>query len=99
MMDGLLAWQCMPFPRIARLVAVGATLLVAGLACSNSGKRDQFYGTDVGANWIPPDATVREAAAVSDAGVRDAGDASADSAADGPADAAPSADAPAGDTL
>jgi hypothetical protein len=87
----------MPFPRIARLAA-GATLLVAGLACSTSGKRDQFYGTDVGANWTPPDATVREAGSPRDAGA-DGAEAGADAAADGGTDGPPSADGPGSDTL
>jgi hypothetical protein len=88
----------MAFPRIARL-AVGATLLVAGLGCSTSGKRDQYYGTDVGANWIPPDATAREAGSARDGGARDSGDAGLDGGADGGDAATPSADAPASDTL
>jgi hypothetical protein len=89
----------MSLPRIARLVAVGATL-AAGLGCSDDSKRDQFYGTDVGANWIPPDATVREASVARDGGA-DGGEAGVDggAAADAGADAAPSADAPASDTL
>jgi hypothetical protein len=97
----------MSLPRIARLAAVGATLLVAGLGCSGNTKRDQFYGTDVGADWIPPDATLREASAAHDGGAGDAadagdalpGDASGDSAADAGDDGAPSADAPTGDTF
>jgi hypothetical protein len=82
----------MSFPRIA--LAVGATVLVSGLACSTSSKRDQFYGTDVGVNWTPPDATVRDTAGAHDAGVSDGAEAGADAG-----DAAPSADAPASDTL
>jgi hypothetical protein len=98
-MHDLLPCQAMPVPRIARLVTLGATLLVAGLACSNSTKRDQFYNTDVGANWIPPDATVRESGAAPDGGAGDAGDAG-DAGVDAGIDtASPSADAPASDTL
>jgi hypothetical protein len=91
----------MPLPRIARLAVVAATLVVAALGCSTDTKRDQFYGTDVGVGWIPPDATLRETV-VRDAGAADAGDAGLDAAADAPdagGDAAPSADAPASDTL
>jgi hypothetical protein len=94
----------MPLPRIARLAVVAATLVVAALGCSTDTKRDQFYGTDVGVGWVPPDATPRETV-VRDAGTDDAGDAGdagLDAAANAPdagADAAPSADAPASDTL
>jgi len=94
----------MLFPRVARLAALGATLLAIALGCTSSGRHDQFYGTDVGANWIPPDATVRETVVRADGGA-DAGEAGVDGGVDAgtPGDApsadAPSADAPAGDTL
>jgi hypothetical protein len=90
--------------RLARLAAVAA-LIAAGAACTSSEKHDQFYGTDVGANWIPPDATVRDTAPSPEAGHADAGDAG-DAGGDGGADGAvtppadgPSADSPASDTL
>jgi hypothetical protein len=99
----------MSLPRIVRPAAVGAALLVAGLACSTDTKRDQFYGTDVGVGWIAPDATVREAR---DGGSRDGAEAGVDGGAGDvvPADGgvagdggvetdATSADAPPGDTL
>jgi hypothetical protein len=91
----------MSLPRIAWVAALGAALLVAGPGCSNDDKRDQFYGTDVGANWVPPDATVREDAAPDGGRARDGGEAGVDGgAADGGVeDGAPSADAPASDTL
>jgi len=90
--------------RVARLLAVGGMLL-CGAACSSSNRRDQFYGTDVGANWIPPDATTRDTAPLPDAGAGDAGDAG-EAGVDGGAEAGvtpsadgPSADAPPSDTL
>lgn len=103
-MIGLLASGPMLFSRLARLAAVAA-LIAAGAACTSSEKRDQFYGTDVGANWIPPDATVRDTAPLPDAGPADAGDAGeagVDSGADAgatPTTDGPSADSPASDTL
>ena len=94
--DALLACRPMNAPRAVRF-ALAVTLMVAGWACSNTTRKDQFYGTDVGANWIPPDATARdapgdasaeEAAQTGDAGeagVLDAGTDGLDSGA--PADA------------
>jgi hypothetical protein len=65
-------------PRAARLLALAATL-AAGGACTSESKRDQWFGTDGGANWVaddalrlvPRDASTAEAG---DAG-RDGGDA------------------------
>jgi hypothetical protein len=45
----------MSVPRAARLFALAATLMVVGWACSSKTRRDQYYGTDVGADWIAPD--------------------------------------------
>jgi hypothetical protein len=81
-------------PRAARLIALAVTLMIGNAACSSGGTRDQYYGTDVGVNWIPADATPRDApvdASAPDAAGRDAG-ASA-------ADVTPSAEAPSGDTI
>jgi hypothetical protein len=96
--DALLACPPMTAPRIALAV----TLMVAGWACSSSGRKDQFYGTDVGASWIPPDATARDAPADAsatasvDASAEDTSSDTADAGTDA-LDAGPSADAPAGD--
>lgn len=68
--DALLACRPMNAPRAARRIALAITFMVAGWACSSSSTKDQFYGTDVGVNWIPPDATARDAPA--DAGTEDA---------------------------
>jgi hypothetical protein len=86
----------MTAPRATRLLTLAVTLMVGGASCSSGELKDQFYGTDVGANWIPLDATPRDApsdAAATDGG-EDAGEAGATAA-----DAGPSADSPAGDTL
>jgi hypothetical protein len=85
-------------PRAARRIALAVTLMVAAWGCSSSTPKDQFYGTDVGAGWIPPDATPRDAPA--DASAEDAtagGEAGASDAAPDAQDAGASADAPAGD--
>jgi hypothetical protein len=87
----------------AWLFVAAVTLSVAAGGCSSSGFRDQYYGTDVGANWVPPDGGLlsHDAASDGEAGAAaDAADGGAD-AADGGADAldANSADAPTGETL
>jgi hypothetical protein len=101
--DALLACRPMNAPRAARRIALALTLMVAGWGCSGSTRKDQFYGTDVGVNWIPADATapdaagdarVQDASSVEEAGT-DAG-AALDAGADA-LDAGASADAPAGD--
>ncbi len=48
--------------RFHRLIAVaGSTVLLAGVAatassCSSRDRRDQNYGSDVGATYVPPEA-------------------------------------------
>jgi hypothetical protein len=79
------------------MLLLAATLLVAGARCSSATKTDQFYNTDVGANWMPEAGDlVRDAGsqidvaadgAGLDAGAADGPDASADTA-DGGSDAA-----------
>jgi hypothetical protein len=68
-------------PRPFRLLLLAVTLL-GGAACASDDKRDQFYNTDVGANWVPDDGSVIQphdaavdqgAADGRDGGVRDAG--------------------------
>jgi hypothetical protein len=86
----------MTAPRATRLLTLAVTLMVGGAGCSSGEPKDQFYGTDVGVNWIPLDAAPRDAP--SDAGTSEAG-ADAGEAGATPVDGAPSADAPAGDTL
>jgi hypothetical protein len=88
----------------ARLFVVAATLMVASGACSTSSKRDQYYGTDVGADWVPPDGGLLSRDAASgdaEAGADGAADTAGPDAADGGADAldSSSADALTGDTL
>jgi len=103
--DALLACRPMNAPRVARRIALAVTLMVAGWGCSNNARKDQHYGTDVGANWIPPDATARDAPNTSaadasdggEAGTTDAADDAVDGSADLSTDAGASADAPAGD--
>jgi len=99
--DPLLACRPMNAPRATR-IALAVTLMVAGWACSNNTRKDQFYGTDVGVNWMPPDATARDApgdAAVEETGSPgDAGEAGVTDAGSDGLDAGTSGDAPAGDT-
>lgn len=79
-------------PRTVRLFALAAALTVVGWACSSGGKRDQFYGTDVGVGWVPGDgsallpdtAPAAHLDAGADASVGDAAEAGAD-ASDGSA--------------
>ena len=104
--DPLLACRPMNAPRAARF-ALAVTFLVAGWACSNNTPKDQFYGTDVGANWIPPDATARDAPGDASAGETgssetglsvDGAEAQVTDASTDGLDAGTSGDAPAGDT-
>jgi len=101
--DDLLACLPMTAPRATRLLYLAATLMAGGAGCSSGETRDRFYGTDVGVNWVAPDASPPDApsdVSVSDAGA-EAGEAGAEPGEAGttPVDMAPSADAPAGDTL
>jgi hypothetical protein len=101
--DPLLACPPMIAPRRAPLLGLVLTFTMAGWACSSSGKKDQFYGTDVGADWIPPDATPRDAPGDAAAGdtASDGGDAATDlgsDALDAGVEVGPSADATTGDT-
>jgi hypothetical protein len=89
-------------PRAVRLFTLAAALTVAGWSCSSSGKRDQFYGTDVGVGWIPGDgsALLPDAAAPSarlDGGADGAGDADDAAGADS-SEAGAAADAAMSDT-
>lgn len=53
-----------PMPRTLLRVSVLATALFsAGSACSKSDRRDQFYGTDVGAGWVPDPSSVLDGGA------------------------------------
>jgi hypothetical protein len=93
----------MTAPRSAPLLGLVLTFTMAGWACSSSDKKDQHYGTDVGAEWIPPDATPRDAPGDASAGdvASDGADAVTDvgsDALDAGVEVGPSADAATGDT-
>ena len=89
----------MPRGRLhAILVALACAVAGASLACSSSGRRDQYYGTTTGSVYHPPEAGVAlpdaaravDAAAGGNGGTADAStdaDSGQEAAGDGAADA------------
>jgi hypothetical protein len=75
-------------------MALGLATAMSMSACGgdDSGRRDQFYGTDVGANYQLPDGFLDR---MPDTGGADAGDAVLDAAPDDDAPSGGVADAPA----
>jgi hypothetical protein len=80
-------------PRPLRLLLLGATL-IGGVACKSDNRRDRFYSTDVGIDWMPdPNATIRPHDAAGEEGGVDAGPGGREAGTDGPDAAVDSADA------